>query len=1195
MARRYVRLLLAIPLLLAILVSCASPTARAQANGFFGTVTDLVTGAPIAGATVRVGEQTVVSDSQGRYALALLPGIHEVRAEAGNYIGMTHTLQQSVADSATPLDFEMIPREPTAEQEAVIMAKLLQPPSEVQALGIEIDEVGLAQVATVPSTIRVKMLDGTIVTMAMDEYLKGVVPYEMSPSWPLEALKAQAVAARSYAATNRKHAAEGYDVCTTTHCQFWGPTHYDTTDAAVEATHGMAAFYGGSIIYAFYHGHCDGRTRSYKEVWGGGTVDIPYLQSVECSCGHDELWGHGVGMCQEGARAMARDQGKDFVQILQHYYTGITVEGPTPNLITAAQVAPTDGTDLTEFVFSATYDGPSLVLPGVANVVIDGRAYAMERVPNAPGSGYHYRLVIRLPAGSHSHYYFFDDGYGNASRLPAVGSYAGPQVSASTPGAPTPTPVPPLSDMARSHSITTSTVADWSLGTHSGTVIEGAIGEGALVLAGGSNSGSYTSPILTLPQRCDALALTWVAQDPPELSWLQPRPVALEIRTRTSGGSWSAWRSLPPSDANGSRARLSMSDLLFGAVDEVQFRATLAKTSLADPVLEQVRVVGLVITDSDLPAPTTSLGIVPRASWGADEALRSTEPIYRTPRIVILHHPGASAAGLPATQAMRGLYYYDAVVREMGDLGMHYIIDGDGTIFEGRYGGLGAVGQHASQYDYHSIAIALLGDMDAETPPAAMLASLTDLLARLGSNLGIPATERRQFQNITAPTMAGLNELYSRQPPKSPGANVIARLSEIRSTALAKMNKLPLSGSTVGGISTLEVEAASSLTEVVYRVNDVVRQVVTEAPYLWHWHTYTETEGPKTLQVITRADGGDSTITRQVQVDNTPPTGVAVTTPAWTNQRGLGLATGDAIYVQLSHGWIWEGEDLYHTANSGAAQSDSAALNGVAWQASPPTHGAGDWFGPYTCELPTWNAYEVSFRLRLASPVESGPLATIKIQDVQGQRTYAQRTITADMLPADGSYTEISLNLPYQSSLPTCLDPDMSDGLEFFVHYTGVGGLALDRVTVWGARQPIAATLYDALPDDDGIHTVHIRFSDTAGNAVTQQVTIGLDRVKPVWVSIGDRSAVVQDTLSGIDTDSARWAESLDGGETWGPWQPLALSEPMGTTEPVTLSAPAQAGALVRFFVQDLAGNATIDKDQTLLALPLVARNATGR
>ncbi|MCD6301940.1 MAG: SpoIID/LytB domain-containing protein, partial [Anaerolineae bacterium] len=244
---------------------------------------------------------------------------------------MTHTLQRSLAAEATQLDFEMIPRYPSAEQEAVIDAKMRHPPSLLHAFtdeSLETLQTGLTGVTTVPSTIRVKMLDGTIVTMEMDEYLKGVVPYEMSPSWPTEALKAQAVAARSYAATNSKHHDEGYDVCTTTCCQFWGPTHYDTTDAAVEATHGVAAFYDGSIIHAFYHGHCDGHTRSYCESFAPedpNCVEIPYLQPVECPCGHDELRGHGVGMCQEGARALARDQGKSYVEILQHYYTGITV------------------------------------------------------------------------------------------------------------------------------------------------------------------------------------------------------------------------------------------------------------------------------------------------------------------------------------------------------------------------------------------------------------------------------------------------------------------------------------------------------------------------------------------------------------------------------------------------------------------------------------------------------------------------------------------------------------------------------------------------------------------------------------------------------------------------------------------------------------------------------------------------------
>ena len=97
---------------------------------------------------------------------------------------------------------------------------------------------------------------------------------------------------------------------------------------------------------------------------------------------------------------MARDQGSDYVEILQHYYAGVTVEGPTPNLITSAQVTPNAGTDLTEFVFTATYDGPSLVLPAVANVVIDGRAYAMARVPTAVGSGYHPAHGMEVASGA---------------------------------------------------------------------------------------------------------------------------------------------------------------------------------------------------------------------------------------------------------------------------------------------------------------------------------------------------------------------------------------------------------------------------------------------------------------------------------------------------------------------------------------------------------------------------------------------------------------------------------------------------------------------------------------------------------------------------------------------------------------------------------------------------------------------------
>ncbi len=178
-----------------------------------------------------------------------------------------------------------------------------------------------SSVTQVPETINVLMPDGSVRTMYMDDYLKGVLPAEVSPGWPYDALCAQAVAARSYAATSFKHMSVGANVCTTTCCQAWAPAHYPSTDLAVDSTHKVAALYDGNVIQAFYFAHCDGRTRDSEDVW---TTALPYCRSVSCPCGNTTLLGHGVGMCQEGARVLAAD-GWDYKDILKHYYTGVDV------------------------------------------------------------------------------------------------------------------------------------------------------------------------------------------------------------------------------------------------------------------------------------------------------------------------------------------------------------------------------------------------------------------------------------------------------------------------------------------------------------------------------------------------------------------------------------------------------------------------------------------------------------------------------------------------------------------------------------------------------------------------------------------------------------------------------------------------------------------------------------------------------
>ncbi len=114
----------------------------------------------------------------------------------------------------------------------------------------------------------------------LEEYLYGVLPMEVDPRWPEEALKAQAVAARTLAVHSlNRFAAEGYDVRATTDTQVYGGAGVEDprTSAAVEATRGQVVVYGGRPIFAAFHSDSGGHTESSEYVWGGR---YPYLRGV---------------------------------------------------------------------------------------------------------------------------------------------------------------------------------------------------------------------------------------------------------------------------------------------------------------------------------------------------------------------------------------------------------------------------------------------------------------------------------------------------------------------------------------------------------------------------------------------------------------------------------------------------------------------------------------------------------------------------------------------------------------------------------------------------------------------------------------------------------------------------------------------------------------------------------------------------
>lgn len=126
--------------------------------------------------------------------------------------------------------------------------------------------------------------DLTIVSiLSMEHYLKGVVPYEMSTSWHLEALKAQAVAARTYAIANlNRHSAYHFDLCGSTHCQVYYGTNKagPNSDQAVEQTDGQVAMYNGKYADCVYYSSNGGASIDSSIPWGGNQSSYPYLVGV---------------------------------------------------------------------------------------------------------------------------------------------------------------------------------------------------------------------------------------------------------------------------------------------------------------------------------------------------------------------------------------------------------------------------------------------------------------------------------------------------------------------------------------------------------------------------------------------------------------------------------------------------------------------------------------------------------------------------------------------------------------------------------------------------------------------------------------------------------------------------------------------------------------------------------------------------
>ncbi|HEY5586275.1 MAG TPA: SpoIID/LytB domain-containing protein [Ruminiclostridium sp.] len=124
--------------------------------------------------------------------------------------------------------------------------------------------------------------DMTIINvLPLEEYLYGVVPNEIEAYSNVEALKAQAIAARTYSYKSiNKHASSGFNLCSTTDCHVYKGENSESpiTNKVVDDTKDMVVTYNGSLVETVYFSSSGGKTEAAVNVWGSS---FPYLQSVE--------------------------------------------------------------------------------------------------------------------------------------------------------------------------------------------------------------------------------------------------------------------------------------------------------------------------------------------------------------------------------------------------------------------------------------------------------------------------------------------------------------------------------------------------------------------------------------------------------------------------------------------------------------------------------------------------------------------------------------------------------------------------------------------------------------------------------------------------------------------------------------------------------------------------------------------------
>ncbi|RIK40637.1 MAG: N-acetylmuramoyl-L-alanine amidase, partial [Chloroflexi bacterium] len=296
------------------------------------------------------------------------------------------------------------------------------------------------------------------------------------------------------------------------------------------------------------------------------------------------------------------------------------------------------------------------------------------------------------------------------------------------------------------------------------------------------SDGVFETPALHPDSTFNAVSVSWRADDPSV-------PVRAFVRVTAGGDAWSDWIELHrDSHGDNSDGRAYCSPLLATGAD-VQVRIEAAPDAgIHDLVVSVIDTAGGEEGQARARAvdPLIDGFIIPRSGWGADEALRHVDqditkpiiwnPSYQPVEKIIIHHTATANDPADAKAALRAIYYFHAVERGWGDIGYNFVVDWQGNVYEGRFGGPNVIAGHALQYNYGSMGIALLGNFDVAEPPEAALDALVRLITVRAPHIDVTAAA--DFVDlVNVPNLCGHGDVL---PTSCPGALAAEQLPALR-------------------------------------------------------------------------------------------------------------------------------------------------------------------------------------------------------------------------------------------------------------------------------------------------------------------------------------------------------------------------------------------------------------------------------